>query len=69
MASTEISKKAFSVGHAAKAIVAGLSAGSAVALTALSDGKLTVTEIAGIVAAVLASYGVTWTVPNEDAQK
>lgn len=52
------------VGSTAKAVVAGLSAGLAVAVTAVSDGSLSPGEVVGIVAAVLGSYGITWRVPN-----
>lgn len=49
----------------AKALVSALSAGSAVALTALADGSLSSGELLGVALAVLASYGVTYSVPNK----
>lgn len=52
------------VGKYAKAVVAALSAGSAVALTALADGSLSSGELVGIALAVLGSLGVVYTVPN-----
>lgn len=53
------------VGKYAKAIVSGLAAGAAVALTALADGVLSTGEIYGIVAAVISGLGVTYAVPND----
>lgn len=61
---SDLLKSSFNVGKYAKAAVAALSSGAAVALTAVSDGSLSAGEIVGIVLAVLASYGVTYTVPN-----
>ncbi len=58
--------KSFNVGEYAKAVVGGLAAGSGVALTALADGKLSVSEIVAVALAVLASYGVVYTVPNSN---
>ncbi|MGW4886894.1 hypothetical protein [Streptomyces murinus] len=47
-----------------KAIVGGISAGAAAAVTAVQDGRITVAEAVTIVVAVLGSAGVTWLVPN-----
>lgn len=57
--------KEFNVGVYAKATVAAMAAGSATALTAMSDGKLSTSEILMIVLAVLGSMGVTYAVPND----
>jgi hypothetical protein len=48
----------------AKAVVAGVAAGSASLVTALDDGMVTTQE--GITAglAVLAALGFTWAIPN-----
>lgn len=50
-----------------KAVVGGLSAGAAAAVTALQDGTLTTAEGVTIVLAVLGAYGVTWAVPNKQS--
>ena len=51
----------------AKAIVAGITAGGGALATALSDGKLTVIEIIGVVCAVVVAAGAVFTVPNGTA--
>jgi len=51
-----------------KAVAGGVAAGAASAVTAVQDGKVTTGEILTIVLAVLASYGVTWAVPNRQEQ-
>lgn len=48
----------------AKAIVSGVAAGSAAAVTAVQDGSLTIGEGVTIVLAVLGAWGITWAVPN-----
>lgn len=48
----------------AKAIVAGVTAGGGALATALSDGKITVIEIIGVVCAVVVAAGAVFTVPN-----
>lgn len=48
----------------AKAIVSGLAAGAAAAVTALQDGVLDTGEGVTIALAVLAAWGITWAVPN-----
>ena len=58
--------KALNVGRYSKAIVAALAAGSAVLVTAQSDGVVSQGEIVTIVLAVLTSLGVTYSVPNSD---
>lgn len=50
----------------AKAVIAGASAGVAVAIPAAADGHVTGTEWLGIVAAVLAGSGIVAAVPNKD---
>ncbi|MFB7597270.1 hypothetical protein [Streptomyces sp. NPDC056160] len=52
-----------------KAVVGGLAAGAAAAATAVQDGSLTTGEGVTIVLAVLASYGVTWAVPNRPTRQ
>lgn len=51
-----------------KAIVGGLAAGSAAALTAVQDGTVTAAEGVTIVVAILGAYGVTWAVPNKQTK-
>ncbi len=51
----------------AKAVVSAISAGSAVALTAVADGSLSNGELLGVAVAVLASLGVTYVVPNKQS--
>ncbi|MYR84553.1 hypothetical protein GTY41_06205 [Streptomyces sp. SID685] len=48
-----------------KAVVGGIAAGAAAAVTAVEDGRITVAEVVTIVVAVLGSAGVTWLVPNQ----
>jgi hypothetical protein len=50
-----------------KAVVGGLAAGAAAAVTALQDGTVTAAEGITIVLAILGAYGVTWAVPNKQA--
>lgn len=57
------------VNSVAKAVVGGLAAGTAAAATAVQDGQLTLADGITIVGAVLASYGITWWVPNRPAQE
>lgn len=57
------------INSVAKGIVGGVAAGSAAAVTAVQDGRLTLAEGITIVGAVLASYGITWLVPNRQPQK
>lgn len=47
-----------------KAVVGGVSAGSASLVTALSDGTITPQEGLTAALAVLAALGLTWAVPN-----
>lgn len=49
----------------AKAVVAGIAAGSASLGVALADNQITTQEWLTAVAAVLATYGLTWAVPNK----
>jgi hypothetical protein len=56
------------VSSAWKAVVGGVSAGAAAAVTAVQDGRITVAEVITIVVAVLGSAGVTWLVPNRQQQ-
>jgi hypothetical protein len=49
----------------AKAIVAGVAAGAASLGTALADNQITTQEALTAVAAVLATLGLTWAVPNK----
>jgi hypothetical protein len=51
-----------------KAVVGGLAAGAAAAVTALQDGTVTAAEGVTIVLAILGAYGVTWAVPNKQAR-
>jgi hypothetical protein len=53
---------------AAKAAAAAVAAGSAVAVSALSDGTVTANEVLGVVLAVLGAYGITWKVPNSETR-
>ncbi|WP_329597753.1 hypothetical protein OIE43_18775 [Streptomyces pseudovenezuelae] len=48
----------------AKSITAGVAAGATAAVTAVQDGVLDTGEGVTIVLAVLASWGITWAVPN-----
>ena len=48
----------------AKAIVAGLAAGAAAAVTAVQDSTLSTGEGVTIVLAVLGAWGITYAVPN-----
>jgi hypothetical protein len=47
-----------------KAVVGGLAAGSAAAVTAVQDGTITTAEGVTIALAVLGALGITWAVPN-----
>ncbi|ODA69503.1 hypothetical protein [Streptomyces sp. AVP053U2] len=51
----------------AKAIVAGVAAGSAAGVTAVQDNIVTPGEGVTIALAVLAAWGITWAVPNRQA--
>ncbi|NEA61373.1 hypothetical protein [Streptomyces sp. SID12488] len=48
----------------AKSLIAGVSAGSAAAVTAVQDSVLTTGEGVTIVLAVLGAWGITYAVPN-----
>lgn len=48
----------------AKAIVSGLAAGAAAAVTAAQDGVITTGEGVTIALAVLGAWGITWATPN-----
>jgi hypothetical protein len=50
-----------------KAVVGGLAAGTAAAATAMQDGTLTTGEGVTVALAILGAYGVTWAVPNRQA--
>ncbi|MET9702330.1 hypothetical protein [Streptomyces griseus] len=52
------------ISNAAKAIVGGLSAGAAAAVTAVQDQAVTSGETVTIVLAVLGALGITYAVPN-----
>ncbi|MFZ4264514.1 hypothetical protein [Streptomyces arboris] len=52
------------ISSAAKAIVGGLSAGAAAAVTAVQDQVVTSGETVTIVLAVLGALGITYAVPN-----
>ncbi|MEU3899727.1 hypothetical protein [Streptomyces sp. NPDC045251] len=54
------------ISSAWKAVVGGISTGSAVAVTAVQDGTLTAGEGITVVLAVLGSFGLTWAVPNRE---
>lgn len=49
----------------AKAVVGGVAAGAAALGVALADNNITTQEGLTVVAAVLATYGLTWVVPNK----
>ncbi|MGW6790071.1 hypothetical protein [Streptomyces chartreusis] len=49
----------------AKAIVGGIAAGAASLGVALADDRITAQEGLTAIAAVLATYGLTWAVPNK----
>lgn len=51
-----------------KAIVGALAAGSAAAVTAVQDSTVTTGEAVTIALAILASFGLTWAVPNAKHQ-
>ncbi|MFJ9113032.1 hypothetical protein [Streptomyces sp. NPDC102283] len=55
------------ISRAAKAIVGGLSAGAAAAVTAVQDQVVTSGETVTIVLAVLGALGITYAVPNRPA--
>lgn len=52
------------ISSAAKALVGGLSAGAAAAVTAVQDQVVTSGETVTIVLAVLGALGITYAVPN-----
>lgn len=52
-----------------KAIVGGVAAGTAAAVTAIQDDTITTSEAITIALAVLASFGVTWAVPNKQEKE
>lgn len=52
------------ISNTAKAIVGGLSAGAAAAVTAVQDNVVTTGEGVTIVLAVLGAWGITYAVPN-----
>ncbi|MGW2511260.1 hypothetical protein ACWC0A_17875 [Streptomyces scopuliridis] len=49
----------------AKAITAGIAAGSAALVTAVQDGVLTTGEGVTVVLAVFGAWGITYRVPNK----
>ncbi|WP_442803475.1 hypothetical protein OG411_19385 [Streptomyces pseudogriseolus] len=53
------------ISRIAKAIVSGIAAGSAAAVTAVQDGTVTTGEGVTIALAVLGAWGITWAVPNK----
>lgn len=53
----------------AKAIVGGLSAGAAAAVTAVQDQVVTSGETVTIVLAVLGALGITYAVPNRQPDR
>ncbi|MFJ5887508.1 hypothetical protein [Streptomyces californicus] len=55
------------ISNAAKAIVGGVSAGAAAAVTAVQDQVVTSGETVTIVLAVLGALGITYAVPNRSA--
>jgi hypothetical protein len=55
------------IGSIAKAIVSGLAAGTAAAVTAVQDNVLTTGEGVTIALAVLGAWGITYAVPNRTA--
>jgi hypothetical protein len=48
----------------AKAVVGGIAAGATALGVALADNNITTQEGLTVIAAVLATYGLTWAVPN-----
>ncbi|MFD7111505.1 hypothetical protein ACFV2I_20465 [Streptomyces microflavus] len=56
------------ISRAAKAIVGGLSAGAAAAVTAVQDQVVTSGETVTIVLAVLGALGITYAVPNRQPE-
>ncbi|MBJ6633376.1 hypothetical protein OG411_17260 [Streptomyces pseudogriseolus] len=53
------------ISRIAKAIVSGVAAGSAAAVTAVQDSVVTTGEGVTIALAVLGAWGITWAVPNK----
>jgi hypothetical protein len=53
------------ISSVAKSIVGGLAAGATAAVTAVQDGQLTSGEGVTIVLAMLAAWGIVFTVPNK----
>lgn len=53
------------ISRIAKAIVAGVAAGAAAAVTAAQDSVVTTGEGVTIALAVLGAWGITWAVPNK----
>lgn len=53
------------ISRIAKAIVSGIAAGSASAVTAVQDSVVTTGEGVTIALAVLGAWGITWAVPNK----
>lgn len=56
------------ISRIAKAIVSGVAAGSAAAVTAVQDGVVTTGEGVTIALAVLGAWGITYAVPNRPGQ-
>lgn len=50
-----------------KAVVGGMAAGTAATATAMQDSTLTTGEGVTIALAILGAWGVTWAVPNRQA--
>lgn len=57
------------ISSTAKAIVGGLAAGAAAAVTAVQDNVVTTGEGITIALAVLGAWGITWFVPNKPTPK
>ena len=53
------------ISRIAKAVVSGIAAGSAAAVTAVQDSVVTTGEGVTIALAVLGAWGITWAVPNK----
>lgn len=53
------------IASAAKALIAGIAAGSAATVTAVQDNVLTTGEGITIALAVLGAWGITYAVPNK----
>jgi hypothetical protein len=56
------------ISSVAKAIVSGIAAGSAAAVTAAQDSVITTGEGVTMVLAILGAWGITYAVPNRPTQ-